>query len=330
MDANVNCLQIPVLVITIVMFETIDWEQTQAMSTPRRGDLASCNFFHQVKKMKNYIILLMLFTVVVSCSSRNEEAAEMSLSEYAPVSAMSSRVAPEGKMMAADSDLAAPTNKFLAYEHSLTVSVAHENLKARYEALNKRCLEDKAFSCVLLNSEIRGGNYASASLTMRIKPEGVQAFLDMASENAEITNQSTRADDLTDRVMDVEKRLQQLRSYRDKLIELEAKSADEVDALIRISGELSRTQTQLEYAEGEKLTLYKRIESDILNIYLQSDREESTFYPLVQALSNFGENLAEGVAQFITAFAYLLPWLLFLIALIWLLRFLWKRRKQNV
>jgi hypothetical protein len=133
--------------------------------------------------------------------------------------------------------------------------------------------------------------------------------------------------DLARAVTDNAKRLDMLRSYQQKLTDLERKGGGGVDGLIKLSKELADVQSELEAATGENAALMERINLDVLKISIFTRHQQSFGAPIQRALADFSSNLSEGIAGFVTGLAYLLPWGLLLFAVLIIGRKLWRRRK---
>lgn len=220
-------------------------------------------------------------------------------------------------------------NKYLAYRHNITVVVEKTGLPTTFKNIINTCVEDSEYKCLIMHSEQSGGDYSYGTIQLRVAPEGISKYVSLASDSGEIQQQSTSAEDLTDSVLDTEKRLAMLNSYWSKLKELEKNPNINIESLIKVASEMSEIQTQIEYTQGQKAKIYQRINMDVLNISLQTRENETFISPVGDALSAFGEDFAEGLAIFITAAAYLIPWLLLVILLVWFLRFCWVRSKRK-
>lgn len=229
------------------------------------------------------------------------------------------------------SDLKAQRSKnpFLTYEHRVSVDVDKFQLLDTFTQVIEKCINDTEHLCVVLSSSHNADSYSSASIEMRLSPLGVKHYLEFISSVGEVSSQSTTAEDLTEVIADTEKRLDMLIDYNSKLAQLEKDPNNNIDSLIKISSEMAQVQTQLEYAQGEKAKLYQRTTQDLLNILMQSNQSETFLDPIAGALDEFGENIAEGISAFITALAYLLPWILALGLIFWSVRVIWRKTRQT-
>lgn len=226
-------------------------------------------------------------------------------------------------------------NKHLAYMHSITIDVSEDKLEASYNEVVSFCTNDKIHACTALDSGLDKSihrstrTHMSANIRIRIKPQGVNPLITVASTEGEIIHQSTYVEDLAKPIIDNNKRLKMLQTYQAKLVEIEAKAAKDIDALIKISSELSKIQSELEQAAGKKAHFLKRTSMDIITIKFITIKNRGFWSPISTALSTFSRNLSDAVAQIITAIAYLFPWLIFIIFIGYFIRFLWISAKKS-
>ncbi|UTA48035.1 DUF4349 domain-containing protein [Simiduia sp. 21SJ11W-1] len=259
------------------------------------------------------IVLTMLVTLA-SCSADTSKVVQEDF------------VASGARMMAsAPAPQAKEQSQYLAYEHSLTVSMAAASVPAAYEQLAAACREQPQALCTLLTANLHTGEFSSAHLRMRVAPDRVADTLASARTLGEVTHQNTQVDDLQSAVVDNDKRIEMLLRYRDKLEQLEQTSAEEVESLIRIASELSRVQSDLEYAQGEKARLLQRIDFQVVNIHLQTQTYTGFWAPIGHALGDFGEHLSEGIANTLIVVAYAIPGVIVLLVLLLLARVLWRK-----
>jgi hypothetical protein len=216
-------------------------------------------------------------------------------------------------------------DRYLAYEHTIAIDVEEGAVKPLFDKLIEACAADRENSCSVLNSTLEGGRYEGAQLRMRAKTAGVNKLLAMAASGGELARQETRVEDLARPVSDNAKRLEMLRSYQQKLSELERRPSLDADALIKLSKEQANVQAELEEANGQNAHLMARVNLDILTVQIQSRNQQSFIAPIRRALIEFRSNLSSGIASMVTGVAYLLPWLLVLSLCWWLGRKLWRR-----
>ncbi len=258
--------------------------------------------------MRRLLLPLLILMVVSGCGMKVESAA------MAPAPAKEQT--PGGK-----------TPSFLAYEHSLSVDTEEQKVVTIVEAAQAACRQAADELCAVLESRVSSGRAASASLKFRAKPNGIRKIVAALSKQADVTNQSTTAEDLEAPIADAAKKLAMLKDYRSKLEALRGRASNDVDALIKVNRELAQVQSELEASEGRHARLVQRVETEILNVFIRSVEHRSFWRPIGFAVSDFGGNLSEGISIAITGIAFLIPWVIVLIIVVWGSRKLWRRRK---
>jgi uncharacterized coiled-coil protein SlyX len=221
-------------------------------------------------------------------------------------------------------------NPYLAYQHTVYIEVEADRLEASFQNTLQKCLNDAANGCEVHLSNLFNNDYAaSAEIQVRIRKQGVAPLIQTASEHNKITQQIVSAEDLAAPILDSEKRIKLLQSYQQRLVELESRSAKDIESLIKVSSEIAKTQSELEAARGENAHLLKRIDMDIVSIHFQTDYEDSIIRPISEATGSFGHNLAQAIAALINFIAFSLPWVALGIGLFLVWRWRRKRAQKN-
>ncbi len=259
---------------------------------------------------RKLLILFLILCVIASCAkSQNDENEQGSFS---------------GSAISKHQEV-----KYLAYEHFITVDVKEKKLSQSYETTLDECLNDKKNNCTILDSKISKGKYPSAYIRLRIKPEGVKDIIAFASNKGRIIRESTHVEDLAKPILDNKQRLKMLESHRDRLLLLQKKASDDIESLIKVSSELSKVQSELEKAMGQNAYLSQRVNMDIVNIQFQVKLSRSFWKPITGSLSDFSNNLSDGISGTIVAVAYLLPGIILFIFVFFFVRFFWKKIRNK-
>jgi hypothetical protein len=252
-----------------------------------------------------YILLVIIVLGITGCS--NEYASN---EESAPLGMMDESTAPGNAK-----DEQKPRTKYLAYVHHVRVILEQKEIPEVFEKLVSFCNEDEVNKCTLLHSRLNTGDYSYGKIQVRILPGGVDSLLKVASRGGEISERATNVQDLQDAIVNNQKRLEMLTQYHNRLTQLEKEPSHNIETLIKLAQELSRVQSDIEYAEGRKAKLLQQTQMDIVDIALDTPSYVSFWTPISESFSGFGENLSESIAQAITALAYLLPWIFILMIL---------------
>lgn len=259
----------------------------------------------------------LLLTGLSACQRSSDQA----LSYAAPaVGKMAPEAAP-----AADADHGSG-GAMLAYEHSAGIRLPVAEIAPRQRAVQDACIAGKFGECVVLNVHQQGGDYPSASMTVRIVPEGVEPMIALAGEGAELGERSTRAEDLAVVVRDNELTRDRLRRELERLQEFQQRRDLAVADMIALSERMATAQAQLEWAEREGAQHRRRIDTQLLTLDFRPPGGQASRNEIAQALRDFGATLSMGTAWTIRAAAFVIP-LAALLAILVLVVRRWRRRR---
>lgn len=269
--------------------------------------------------MKKYLLpLLLALTLLAGCGRHDYAQHSPAMAAMAPAAAD------------AEAGSGEESNRYMAYEHFIEMDAAEDKVATLYEAALAACKAAAKEGCVLLESRISTGRYPYASLKLRSTSAGIAKVVEVLQGEGKITNQSTTAEDLSGPIRDSAKELEMLLDYRARLENLRTRPSNDMEALITLNKELAQVQKDIESISGTKAHLTQRVETEILNINISSNREASFWRPISQSLSEFGNNLSSGISSVITTIAILAPWVFMLLALVWAVRKWWQRRKRKL
>jgi len=215
----------------------------------------------------------------------------------------------------------------LGREHDVGIAIPGRDLESSFRRIVERCTADFAHHCTLLQSDLASGQFPYGVIKIRTDPDAVDPLIAFATHFGRLERRSTTVEDLGDAIQDTRARIQMLTDYRKQLLALQAKSVTNVDAAIKIASELSTVQGNLERANGDAANQSKRTSTEVVKFTLAPTDEGGFWRPIGNAVHDFFGNLSSGVAQAITAVAYILPWTVVVIPGLYLVRFLWRRRK---
>lgn len=128
----------------------------------------------------------------------------------------------------------------------------------------------------------------SASLTLRVPQENYQSFLAAAAQIGSVTYKNQQAEDVTSQYLDIEARLSNLTSQRERLQELQAQ-ADSLSDLLEIESSLSDVQYQIESYQSQ-LDWYSQ-QVECCTVYVTLNEVES----LTPTDNSFGARLADAL-----------------------------------
>ncbi|WP_255516304.1 DUF4349 domain-containing protein [Luteimonas suaedae] len=260
--------------------------------------------------------------------------AGLSACQRSPDQALSYAAAPAAAKMArevapgADADGSGNDGAMLAYEHSAGIRLPATEIAPRQRAVQDACIARKFGECVVLNMHQQGGDYPSASITVRIVPDGVEPMIALAGEGAELGERSTRAEDLAVVVRDNALTRERLRRELERLQEFQQRRDLAVADMIALSERMAAAQAQLEAAERDGAQHRRRIDTQLLTLDFRPPDGQAGRSEIGQAVRDFGATLSMGTAWTIRALAFLIPLVALLAILVFAVR-RWRRRMRS-
>ena len=234
-----------------------------------------------------------------------------------------------------------PTSQsYLAYRYNYGFDLPARSVAATAKSHAEICQDAGPGKCQLLSSSTNDSNndYVSANLSLRAEPAWLETFIgqiqtSVSEQDGRMTSNSVSAEDLTRSILDTDARLKAQTTLRDRLQGLLATRDAELPDLLALERELARVQSEIESATTTLAVLRQRVTMSQVNINYQSQSvavSRSAFAPIAAALKSFFGELSQGLAGVISFFAFILPWLLFVILPgLFLLRWIWRRRKKK-
>ena len=221
---------------------------------------------------------------------------------------------------AAASDASKPKSEDTSQKLIKTVSMTVEtkNFDSVYDTLEKRVEELGGY---IENSEISGTgseyNNRWASLTIRVPSDQLEAFLETASENTNVTYQSENTQDVTLSYVDLKSHIESLRIEQESLTKMLEKATD-LDDIFSIQSELTEVRYQIESYESqlrvmENQVSYSTVNLDITEVERETKIvEEKSFWEEARAgfadnLYHLGQGLRAFAIWFIGSLPYLIP-----------------------
>lgn len=167
----------------------------------------------------------------------------------------------------------------------------------------------------------RDGNrtWTTGTLVLRVPSERFGGLVERVKGVGEVAAASTSTEDVSDRIVDLEARLANLRAQRDRLRGL-YRNASDTEALLSVGERLSEVQGEIERLEADLAGLEDRVAYSTLTVDLTEPRPdarqttsgESPFYE-TGVLTAFGESVhgvVVVVRALLVAAAYGLPYAL--------------------
>ena len=226
----------------------------------------------------------------------------------------------------------APQGTSLAYEHAAEMEVADGAAVAvAAERMAAACREQRFGDCALLGFEQSGGEWPSASVRMRLAPDGVASTLQLATEaGGTVMRRTTKAEDLAGALADLRRERESLEAQRTRLESAVAGRNTSASDAIALAAELGRIDARLAELDAGEHAQQRRIDTNLLSVEIRAKAAPPSALSAFDGLGGaVVAEFADGIAEALTGLAYLLPLALVLmlpalgLALLW--RRLWRR-----
>ena len=288
--------------------------------------------------------LLLLSLAIVGCDRAEVSSKSDAVSTEASID-VAPAAAPLGLMGGATDGSNAPqaqAGESYTYDHNLTVSMASDFIKARFERARDRCQNDPGLKCKVTMASYRvlgepNAPLPVANLSVSLPHDSVVAFEDSllallpdeSKDDVVVKSRQTNAQNVTNQVRDIAARLSQLSNYRDRMADLAKRRNASTDDLIKIEAEISRTQSEIEQIEAQRRDLADRIAKENLTISFEA---QSTVGDAFQPVSDVWQSslrlMAESAASALGFVIGIVPWIPVFLLGYFLFRFVWRRTRK--
>lgn len=109
------------------------------------------------------------------------------------------------------------------------------------------------------------------NLVARVPQEHLETSLDQLSQLGEVTSRTISSNDVTDEVIDIEARLNNLKALRERFREI-VKKAEKIDDILNIERELARIQSEIDSIENRRKSLLGDVDQSTVRIGLNQKR----------------------------------------------------------
>ena len=158
-----------------------------------------------------------------------------------------------------------------------TVRLEVENATTTRETLQTRARELGGYTAgsELTRHRRNNATWKEGYLVVRVPSENFSAMLDGASAQGVVRSENTETEDVTDQLVDLNARLENLRAERDQLRRIYNRSNSTEDVLA-VQERLSDVQGEIERLEAQKRSLEDRVAYSTLRIELREPQPEGT------------------------------------------------------
>lgn len=207
---------------------------------------------------------------------------------------------------------------------TMSLNAETDNLDGALDAVNQQIgtLNGYVESQNITNSSASSNRRRSASLTVRIPADQVDAFVQEVSSLTNVVSQSRNVQDITLAYTDTEGRITALETERDRLLEL-MEQAENMSDLLEIEERLTEVRYQLENYSSTKRLYDNQIDYATVSLYITEVQrytpvEEAGFWSkIVDGLGESIVNLGNSLVNLIVWVVVNLPYLIVFGLLAW-------------
>jgi len=231
------------------------------------------------------------------------------------------------------------TVQYIAYAHTVGMRLPLKAIEPALQGHIAACNAAGPSVCIVTNSNLYSYSEGESSgyLNLRATPAWIETFLNGVDAEAEaargeISNRQTTTEDLTVSIIDTGARVRALETLQGRLQQLLENRPGDLGEILETERELSRVNGEIDSLKSTLAALRQRVDMSQLTVNYETRRDAVTQggNSIGRAFTEFFANLAEATAAVITAFAFGLPWLLLIGALLWIwLRLIWPRIRRK-
>ena len=160
-------------------------------------------------------------------------------------------------------------------------------------------------------------SWTTGRIVFRVPRERFDDFVSRAKETGEVSEVRTNTEDVTDQLVDVEARLENLRAERDQLREL-YRRANETGAILDVQERLSEVQGEIERLEAKRQSLREQVAYSTVTVEIAERSPEWTppehrsWYEtgVLAAFLDSAGGVVVVLRALVVGFAYAAPYLL--------------------
>lgn len=193
-----------------------------------------------------------------------------------------------------------------------------------FDATRDKLLEAASSAGAWVQSSDEGGNAENGNrwvrYTFRVPSDSYADFLNDASAAGSVTYKSETTEDVTADYVDLEARLESLRTQEARLLELAEQAGDLAD-LLAIEEQLAQVRYEIESYTGQQrvydsLLAYSTVDVSLDEVRILTPVSNNFGSRAVTAFKESWHNFANGVQDVAIGFIYLLPVLLVLAVIV--------------
>jgi uncharacterized protein DUF4349 len=295
--------------------------------------------FREGTVLRRFVVCLAAL-LLVSCGRSNDREMRLALRANSQAEAMATPPPPPAFAPVEDVVVTAARNPnaLFSQQHTLTVTMPHDSVAARFERARDACLKDVSLHCTLTSASLNVNTTVGAEIQVALPHDKVAVYEQRllarlpqdGAGKAEIASRSTATQNETQSHADIDRQLAQAIAYRDSLEALAKRTTLTVDEVIKIHTELQQAQEAVETAQASKRASDTKIALETVDITLEElTAPPVPTSPFADFWKNAGDGLAASTADMLLRIVNALPWLP-LIAIVWIaLARLYRRTRRR-
>lgn len=175
--------------------------------------------------------------------------------------------------------------------------------------------------------------YRTGVLVLRVPRENFTALMTSVEAGGTVLDSETSSEDVSDQLVDIQARLESLRTQRDRLRELYAQ-ANDTEAVLAVEERLSTVQTEIERLEARQASLERKVAFSTITVELREERPEPTverWYDVgvIGAFLASVDGVGTTLRALTVGLAYSLPYLFVFGAPVGAVAVVWRRRRNG-
>lgn len=234
-----------------------------------------------------------------------------------------------------DEQLSSRTQRFVRRGH---VELEVGNADAAQQNISRLVEEFDGFisQSHLRRHQVWNASYKSGMVVARVPSENFTQLVESVEREGTVETSQTSREDVSDQLVDIEARLNNLRSQRDQLRTL-FEQANDTQSVLQVQQRLGEVQQRIERLEARKQALEEQVAYSTLRIEFTEPRPDperpvkSRWYdtPVVSAFLDSVEGVLTTLRAMVVLGAYALPYLLVYGVPVIGVGVLWWRRRRN-
>lgn len=287
----------------------------------------------KIRKAIAWLLCVLILLGLAGCSAAgNKEAGDEMLGDY---------ISKEESALDTESSSGLPENRKLI--QTVHMQVETENLDTVLQQIDSRIAQLGGYvenANVQNGSAYSGRQYRSASITVRIPAEDLNAFVDKVGEITNIVSSQKKVQDVTLNYVATESRMKALQAEEARLLELMNK-AETLDELLTVEKRLTEVRTELESVTSSLRVLDNQVDYATIHLNIEEvkvftdvSEPEGVWQRIgtgfVKSLQSVGNFLVELFVFVIVAIPYILLLAVIPLGIVLIVRHRKRKKRKSI